>query len=87
MIVERRKHPQFGRGDFHWLDLQNEHIAAFERTYRGQTILVIHNMSESTQRVSVETKTSAKGLTDVLNGKAIKGRTIDLAPYEFLWLA
>lgn len=86
MIAERKKHPQFGRGDFHWIDLQNDHIAAYERTYQGETILALHNMSDSPQTVSLETKKSANKLTDLLTSKKFDARTIGLAPYEFYWL-
>jgi maltose alpha-D-glucosyltransferase / alpha-amylase len=86
MILERRKHPQFGRGEFHWLDVQNEHIAAFERTYDGQTIVVLHNMSGSAQTISVEINKPVKTLTDLLTKRNLDLPTIELAPYEFVWL-
>lgn len=86
MILERRKHPQFGRGDFRWLDVQNEHIAAFERTYHGQTILVFHNMSGAAQTISVEMNKPVNTLTDLLTNRKLELPTLELAPYEFVWL-
>jgi maltose alpha-D-glucosyltransferase / alpha-amylase len=86
MILERRKHHQFGRGGFDWLDVQNEHIAAFERTYDKQTIVVLHNMSGSAQTISVEINKPVKALTDLLTNRKLDLPTIELAPYEFVWL-
>jgi maltose alpha-D-glucosyltransferase/alpha-amylase len=43
MIAVRKKQPEFGRGDFEWVDLQNSSIAAYRRMYHGNSILAIHN--------------------------------------------
>ena len=86
MIDERKEHPAFGRGDFGWLDLRNDHMAAFQRTYCEQTIIVIHNLSSSTQSISLETKKSANTLTDLLTKRTFNAGILELQPYEFLWL-
>ena len=86
MLTERKKHPQFGRGDFHWLDLGNDHLAAYERTYQGKTILALHNMSDAAQTISLEIKKPANKLTDLLTNRSFDSKTIELAPYAFLWL-
>jgi maltose alpha-D-glucosyltransferase / alpha-amylase len=86
MIAERKKHQAFGRGDFEWLDLRNDHIAAFRRTYREQTLLVIHNLSDAIQTISLQTKKPVNELTDLLTGISFNSKTLKIAPYQFLWL-
>lgn len=87
MIGIRKEHQEFGRGDFAVLDLGNEHIAAFQRSYQGDSILALHNLSDSPQAASLETRKSAKTLTDLLTGKIFDLQNkIELEPYQFLWL-
>jgi maltose alpha-D-glucosyltransferase/alpha-amylase len=86
MIEVRKEHLAFGRGNFEWIDLKNSHVAAFQRTYENQTILALHNLSDSPQTVSVETKKSANTLTDLLTKKSFEPGNLELAPLQFLWL-
>jgi maltose alpha-D-glucosyltransferase/alpha-amylase len=90
MIAIRKQHPEFGWGDFKWADIQNEHIAAFERTYRNETILTVHNLTDSSQSVSLDTNETTTKVTDLLTKRdyaVIDGRVrLELAPYQFLWL-
>jgi trehalose synthase len=90
MIAIRREHPAFGRGKFEWLDMDNDHIAAFKRTYRDESVIAIHNLSSATHTISLETKRSVTNLTDLLPGREFpsnSGRAeIALAPHQFLWL-
>lgn len=88
MIATRKNHPQFGRGDFTLIDLNNDHVAAFERAYQGSSILAIHNLSDRPQVVSLKTKKPANSLTDLLtqNTFDLQNTALELAPYQFLWL-
>jgi maltose alpha-D-glucosyltransferase / alpha-amylase len=90
MISTRTKNHEFGRGDFQWLDFQNSSIAAFKRTYQGESILAIHNLSDIIQNISYEIKKPARILTDQLTSKEFTSRNgrieLELAPYQFLWL-
>jgi maltose alpha-D-glucosyltransferase/alpha-amylase len=86
MIAVRKSHPAFGRGEFQWVDLPNEHIAAFERSYRGRSILAIHNLSDTSQSISLESKRPAAFRTDLLTNKTFDLQNIQLASYEFVWL-
>ena len=88
MIKTRKEHPEFGRGDFALIDLENKHVAAFERTYQDQSILAIHNLSDGPQVVSLKTKKSANSQTDLLtqNTFDLQNTILELAPYQFLWL-
>ena len=89
MIATRKGHPAFGRGNFKWVDLQNEHIASFSRQYQDETILAIHNLSEAAQVVIIKEFDSGN-FRDVLNGQNIEIKdgkaTLELAPSQYLWL-
>jgi maltose alpha-D-glucosyltransferase / alpha-amylase len=87
MIVTRKRYLQFGRGDFEWIPLDNVHIAAFKRTYQGDTILAVHNLSDQPQSAPLQIKKSAGNLTDLLSGGIfVSNEMIELAPYQFIWL-
>jgi len=89
MIATRKGHPAFGRGNFKWVELQNEHIASFNRQYQDETILAIHNLSETAQVVTIEEFESGI-LRDVLDGQKIEVKdgktTLKLSPSQYLWL-
>jgi maltose alpha-D-glucosyltransferase/alpha-amylase len=91
MISTRKQHPAFGRGEIDWVDPQNDQIAAFRRTYEGETIFVIHNLSDGEQRASLKTQESPKILTDLLTQKEFSFENgtlvVQLQPYQYLWLA
>jgi maltose alpha-D-glucosyltransferase/alpha-amylase len=90
MISVRKQHQPFGRGQFLWLDLENTHLAAFQRTYQGETILAIHNLSNQEQRIMMPMKNPVPSMTDLLTKKefypANEALEIKLEPYQYLWL-
>jgi maltose alpha-D-glucosyltransferase/alpha-amylase len=90
MIGVRKEHEAFGWGDFEWVDLQNEAIAAFRRTYHDEVILALHNLSNENQKISYQIKKPASALTDLITSKEFIAANgileIALMPYEFLWL-
>jgi maltose alpha-D-glucosyltransferase / alpha-amylase len=90
MIRVRREHRAFGWGEFEWIDVQNNSIAAFRRTFQNETILAIHNLSNSTQKISYEIKKPATSMTNLLTQKEYvpeKAKLeIELMPYEYFWL-
>lgn len=90
MIMIRKEHHAFSRGEFEWLDLKNNKIAGFQRTSEGETLVAIHNLSDSQQSIVLKTKESVKSLTDLLSRNvfvSINGELeLDLAPYQYLWL-
>ena len=90
MIKVRKQHHAFGRGDFEWIDCQNDQVAVFQRTYEGETILAINNLSDLEQTIHLKTRMSANSLTDILSKKEFSsnngGIDLNLAPYQYLWL-
>jgi maltose alpha-D-glucosyltransferase / alpha-amylase len=86
IIAVRRNQPEFSRGDFAWLDVQNLSIAAFQRMYQGKSLRIIHNLSDASQTISLEIKKPVNSLTDLLTNKTFDAQRIVLAPYQFFWL-
>jgi maltose alpha-D-glucosyltransferase/alpha-amylase len=90
MIGIRKSHRAFGRGAFDWVNVQNESIAAFQRSGQGETILAIHNLSATQQTLAPVMRAPAVSITDLLTGKEFRpvdGRLeIKLEPYQYLWL-
>ncbi|MGE5461971.1 MAG: maltose alpha-D-glucosyltransferase [Syntrophothermus sp.] len=90
MLSTRKRHPVFGWGDFDWVDVQNGSLAIFRRTDSDEAVLAVHNLSDSPQSFSMEIKKPAGTLTDLLTQKEFSlqdGRlTLELAPYQFMWL-
>lgn len=90
MIAVRKQYPEFGWGDFQWANTENDHIAAFERSHQGETLLAIHNLSNEFQSTVLEINKPVTKVTDLLTKLEFpveKGRIeLYLAPYQLLWL-
>jgi trehalose synthase len=90
MISVRKGHLAFGRGEFEWVDIGNESIALYQRTYQGETILAMHNVSDRRQQITMPIKKPVTGMTDLLTGKEFvasgEGLKIALEPYQYFWL-
>ncbi|MCD6400649.1 MAG: maltose alpha-D-glucosyltransferase, partial [Anaerolineales bacterium] len=52
MIAVHKAYRAFGRGDFSWVDVDNDAIAAYLRTYQDERILVIQNLSATSQAIA-----------------------------------
>ena len=90
MIAVRKEHPCFGRGEFEWVDCNNAGIAAYRRALDGETILVIHNLSDKAQNITFQTKRSNEKIIDLFSKKEVvlqnEAINLELAPYQYLWL-
>ncbi len=54
MIAMRKKHPAFGRGSIEFYWTENPKVLVFLRRYGNESLLVIINLSDSAQVVSVD---------------------------------
>jgi maltose alpha-D-glucosyltransferase / alpha-amylase len=90
MIRARKGYVAFGRGDFQWIDCDNEAIAAYTRTYENQIIYVLNNLSASEHIISIPMPDNSGPLTDILTGKEIhiqdQTLTLKMTPRQYLWL-
>jgi glycosidase len=81
MIAVRKKYHAFGRGDFAWVDAGTNAVAAYQRRYKNETLLALHNLLDSPVNVEI----ARKGL-DVLTGENIARGAVSLAPFQYRWL-
>lgn len=90
MIRVRKEYPAFGRGDFQWIDCENESIAAYVRTYENQVIYIVNNLSAQEQVISIPLAEPSRKLTDLLTGKDYHVidhvLTLKLTPRQYIWL-
>jgi maltose alpha-D-glucosyltransferase/alpha-amylase len=91
MIQIRKEHPAFGRGDFEWIDCENDAIAAYSRTFESQDILVVNNLSAAEQSITISLSAPSSQFTDLITGTLYHiqdgSLTLQLNPRQFLWLA
>jgi maltose alpha-D-glucosyltransferase/alpha-amylase len=91
LIATRERFQAFGRGTFELLHPENRKVIAFTRTYAGQHILVVANLSRFVQTVELDLS-AFQGMMPV----EIFGRTkfpvieeepyfVCLGPYGFYW--
>ena len=92
MIGIRKQHKVFGRGALEFLSPTNEKILAYVRTYEQQTVLLVHNLAESSQAVELELGRYKDIVPEELFGgsrfPAISERpyVLTLGPYSSYWL-
>ena len=90
MIATRKQHMSFGWGEFKWIDIVNVSVAAFQRSYQGEMILALHNLSSTTQQISHFIQKPVTSMTDLLTRQEFLPANgtleIELEPYQYLWL-
>jgi maltose alpha-D-glucosyltransferase/alpha-amylase len=93
LIATRKRFQAFGRGSFELLHPDNRKVLAFTRTYQGEHILVVANLSRFVQTVELDL-TAFKGTTPVeifgrVEFPAIDDRPyfLSISPYAFYWFS
>jgi maltose alpha-D-glucosyltransferase/alpha-amylase len=90
MIQLRKQHRAFGEGDLTWIDCGTNAILAFYRTTADERLLIIHNLSPTTQRVTLEINSNQMKWTDLFVDQphiTVQDHLqLHLPPYQFLWL-
>ena len=79
-ITTYKAQPTLALGDIRFLHHPDHAMLAFERTYRKERIICLHNLSE--RAVSMHMPTANDVLTDVVMSEG----TITLPPYDYRWL-
>ncbi len=92
MIALRKLFSVFGRGAIEFFDPANRKVLAYLRTYRGEKILCVANLSRFAQPVDLDLS-KLEGMVPVemlgyVEFPAIERQPyrMTLAPYSFLWL-
>lgn len=86
MILRRRNYPAFSRGTLEMLELKNLSILAYRRSFEGQVVTVLANLSETGQTVLLDLDPMPGG--DLLE-QAVSHQNgeLSLPAYGFYWLA
>ena len=91
LIATRERYQAFGRGTFEFLYPENRKVLAFLRSYKGENILVVVNLSRFVQTVELDLS-AFRGMVPI----EIFGRTefpavgespyfLSLSPHAFYW--
>ena len=92
MIGLHKQHASLGAGTFHVLDAHNPAVLAYTRHHGDETILVVNNLSASTQPVQLTiTEASSPSPRDILSGTVFPPMTdipysLPLGTYQSIWL-
>lgn len=92
MIRIRKAHAAFGRGEIHFLEVENRAVLAYLRTYKDEAILVVQNLSPEAQTAHLDLRAFA-GIRpvdlwgqDELPPCSVEPYTMNLGRYQYRWL-
>ncbi len=93
LLSVRKEHPAFGQGSYEFLECENRSILSVLRTFNGETILAVHNLSTRPQHIQLDLR-RWKGMRvrDLLSEQVFPNVSDDvyaltLQPYQYAWLA
>jgi maltose alpha-D-glucosyltransferase/alpha-amylase len=93
LIALRKRHRAFGRGTLEFLQPDNRKILAFLRSYDGEGILVVANLSRFVQYVDLDLSAHAGAVPVELFGRnpfppiTRQPYALTLGPHSFFWFA
>ena len=86
MIQVRKQHHAFGRGNMEWVLTDNPSLAIYTRKYQDETLLIINNLSDSAQAISLPRDVQSIYADLLSNTQEQIGSTLKLQPYTYRWL-
>jgi len=86
MIRVRKQHHAFGRGNMEWVLTDNPSLAIYTRKYQDETLLIINNLSDSAQVISLPKDVQSIYADLLSNAQEQIGSTLKLQPYTYRWL-
>jgi maltose alpha-D-glucosyltransferase/alpha-amylase len=92
LIAARKRSKVFGRGTLRFLAPTNTRVLAHLREYRGETVLLVHNLAPSAEAVELDLREFRGALpVELLGGSrfpavAERPYTLTLAPHGAYWL-
>ena len=84
----RSLHPAFGRGDLQWVvpgSHGKHHLLAFNRSFHGEVITVINNLSQKEVTINTDDFLNGKPATDLITGNQVSFPLV-MRPFSYLWL-
>ncbi len=91
LIGVRKKHQVFGYGSIEFLRPRNNTVLAYIRSYRGENVLVVQNLADSSQPVELDLKRFHEAVPVEMLGEIRFPRIgelpymLTLGPYGFYW--
>jgi len=92
MIAVRKAHSAFGWGSFTWVACDSPSVAAYERLYQDERLLIVNNLASARQavKVTVSGVQSAQPV-ELLSGEKVpdiqsEKLSLTLEPYQYVWL-
>jgi len=91
LIATRRKTRVFGRGTLRFLRPQNESVVAHVRSYEGETVLAVHNLSSAAQPIELDLRDWVGHTPIEMLGESrfptigVQPYVITLGPYGYYW--
>jgi maltose alpha-D-glucosyltransferase/alpha-amylase len=90
MIVLRKAHPVLGEGELDWIETDSPAILAFRRHSSEETLLLVHNLGENSQEVTLHLQNSPLLWTELYTSHtyvALENQLhLHLRPCQYLWL-
>ncbi len=86
LINCRKRSGLFGSGEFVWVDLENPHLAAYQRMLDDHIVLVVNNLSDQIQVFHIPLG-MVDSWRDLITYRTFREKEVILPPYGFLWLA
>ncbi|HJS18041.1 MAG TPA: maltose alpha-D-glucosyltransferase [Anaerolineales bacterium] len=86
MVNIRKRHHTFGRGSMEWVETDNPSLAVYTRKYLDETLLIVNNLSSTTQWTSLPLEFHGEYLDLIPNTERHIDAPLSLQPYTHLWL-
>jgi len=90
LIAKRKELKALSGTDIEIVDLNNEHLFSYIRTFEGYRLFIICNFSDSTVVINenkIRTAGLARSFKDCISGMVIHtDNKLTIAPYQYLWL-
>jgi maltose alpha-D-glucosyltransferase/alpha-amylase len=86
MISLRKQHAAFGGSDMGWIETGNPAVAVYIREHDGDMMLILNNLSASTETVIIPAEYQKTYLNLFAGHNTTVTEKLILQPYSYLWL-
>ena len=86
MIAIRKKQDAFGGSNMEWIETGNPAVAVYVRQHRNDTVLILNNLSSSSEVVRPPREYQGSYLDLFAGHTLVLTETLTLQPYSYLWL-
>ena len=86
MVNVRKEHHAFGSGSMEWVESTNPSLAVYKREYKGETLLIINNLTGASQTAALASDTQTEYVDLLSNAEVRIKASLTLDPYAYLWL-